>query len=115
MRLLRNHPAAVAALGHAYAAAGQTSEALKLLRELEETSHERHVSPIWLGLIHTALGNRAAALEWLERGLEQGDVWMVWLKVEPRFDPLRSDPRFRELLQRIWLQPVPARTFAVSL
>lgn len=110
-----NHPAALAALAHAHAAAGQTSEALKLLHELEDISKQRHVSPCWLSLVHTALGHRGAALEWLERGLEQHDVWMVWLKVEPRFDSLRSDVRFQELLQRIRLQPAVSRSFAVSL
>jgi len=109
-----NHPAALAALGHAHAAAGQTSEALKALHELEETSQQRHVSPYWLSLVHTALGNRRAALEWLERGVEERDVWMIWLKVEPRFDPLRSDLRFHEVLRRIGLQPAILRSFAVS-
>jgi TolB-like protein/Flp pilus assembly protein TadD len=110
-----NHPATVAALGHAHAAAGQTGEALKLLNELEETSKRRHVSPCWPALMHTALGNRRAAFECLERGVKERDVWMVWLKVEPRFDPLRSDGRFDELLRAIRLQPADSRSFAVSL
>jgi tetratricopeptide (TPR) repeat protein len=108
-----NHPAALAALGHAHAAAGQTSDALKLLHRLQETSRERHVSPYWLSLVHMALGERGAALEWLERGIEERDVWMIWLKVEPRFDPLRSEGRFHELLQRIGLQPVASTDSAL--
>lgn len=99
-----DHPAAVAALAHAFAGSGQRSEALKLLRRLEETSRERHVSPYWLGLVHAALGNRGAAFEWLERGVDQREVWMIWLKVEPRFDVLRSDTRFDELLRRMGLR-----------
>ncbi|MDQ5837736.1 MAG: hypothetical protein M3379_13245, partial [Acidobacteriota bacterium] len=44
-----------------------------------------------------------AALEWLERAYAERDVWLVWLKVDPRLDPLRSDARFRNLLWRVFL------------
>jgi serine/threonine-protein kinase len=109
-----NHPAALAALGHAYAAAGQTSEALNTLHQLEEASRQRHVSSYWMSLVHIALGNHEVAFEWLERGLEERDVWMGWLKVEPRFDPLRSAARFQELLRRMRFEAAPLRSLAVS-
>lgn len=96
-----SHPAAVAALAHAFAKGGQRSEALKLLRDLEDASQQRHVSPYWMSLMHTGLGNYSQAFEWLERGVDGREVWMVWMKAEPRFDPLRSDRRFDELLRRM--------------
>jgi len=53
--------------------------------------------------VHAALGDRDSAFALLEKGIEERDVWMVWLKVEPRFDPLRGDERFRGLLRRVGL------------
>jgi TolB-like protein/Tfp pilus assembly protein PilF len=96
-----NHPAALAALAHAHAVAGQKEEALKILCDLEETSRRRHVSPYWLSMVHTALGDHDAAFALLREGIEERDVWMVWLKVEPRLDPLRSDPRFPSLIAKL--------------
>ncbi len=85
-----NHPGALAALGHAYAMAGQRDMALVVLNQLQEISGRKHVSNFWFGLVFTALGDNSAACERLERGLKDGDVWMPWLNVDPRFDPLRS-------------------------
>jgi DNA-binding winged helix-turn-helix (wHTH) protein/tetratricopeptide (TPR) repeat protein len=84
-----NHPGALAALAHAYAVAGQKDPALTILNQLEETARRKHVSSYWFGLVLTALGDTSAACERLERGLKDGDVWMTWLNVDPRFDPLR--------------------------
>jgi len=93
-----DHPSAVAALGHAYAVAGERSKAEELLRELEQVSRTRYVSPYWLSILYCGLGEDARAFEALAKAHEQRDVWLVWLKVEPRFDRLRSDTRFQELL-----------------
>jgi TolB-like protein/Tfp pilus assembly protein PilF len=98
-----NQPAALASLAHAHAGAGQKDEARKLLRDIEETSHRRHVSPYWLSIVYTALEDYDTAFALLSKGIEERDVWMVWLKVEPRFDPLRPDPRFDSLLRTIHL------------
>ncbi|MGA2600073.1 MAG: winged helix-turn-helix domain-containing protein [Bryobacteraceae bacterium] len=85
-----NHPGALAALAHAYAASGQRDLALTILHQLEEISRRKHVSNYWFGLVFTALGDTSAACERLEQGLKDGDVWMPWLNVDPRFDPLRN-------------------------
>jgi hypothetical protein len=81
--------------------AGEKEEALKILCDLEETSRRRHVSPYWLSMVRTALGDHDAAFALLREGIEERDVWMVWLKVEPRLDPLRSDPRFPSLIAKL--------------
>lgn len=96
-----HHPATVASLAHAHASCGNRDEALQLLHELEQISAHRRVSPYWMSMVHAALGSNDAAFEWLEKALEQQDVWLAWLKIEPRFDPLRFDPRFRQALQRL--------------
>jgi hypothetical protein len=55
-------------------------------------------------MIYNGLGDREAALLWLEKGYEQRDPRMVFLKVEPKWNNLRDDPRFQSLLQRVHLQ-----------
>jgi len=98
-----DQPAVLAALAHVYACAGESSEAAGMLGELEDWSQRRYVSPYWLGLVYGGLGDRARALESLGRAFEERDVWLTWLGVEPRFDALRGEPRFRELLRNIGL------------
>ena len=97
-----NHPAAAAALCHAYAAVGQKSEAQELLRELEAQSRNRHVSAYWVALMHAGLGDDRGAIQYLKQALEDRDVWLVWLAAEPRFQRLRSDGRLDDLLGSIW-------------
>jgi DNA-binding winged helix-turn-helix (wHTH) protein/Flp pilus assembly protein TadD len=98
-----DQPAVLAALAHLYACAGESSEAAGILGELENLSQRRYVSPYWLGLVYAGLGDRARALELLGRAYAERDVWLTWLGVEPRFDALRSEPRFEELLKCIGL------------
>lgn len=97
------HPSAIAALAHAYAASGDREEAFRHLRELEEMSGRRHVSPYWMAIIHAGLAVHELAFQWLEKAIEDHDTWLVWIKVEPRLDPLRSDARFRRALRRLGL------------
>lgn len=96
-----HHPATIAALAHVHAHSGNRPEALRALQELEEIGARRHVSPYWISMVHAGLRAHDAAFEWLEKAFEERDVWLVWLKMEPRFDPIRSDPRFARALQRL--------------
>jgi len=88
-------------LGHAYAAAGKTAEARKVLDDLHTLAEKQYVHAYAFALIHTGLGENDEALEWLERAYQDRNAWMPFLNVEPRFDPLRSDPRFQDLLRRM--------------
>ncbi|HTG62860.1 MAG TPA: tetratricopeptide repeat protein, partial [Terriglobia bacterium] len=97
------NPVPLAAMAHAYARAGRRREATEILNELRQLAREAYVSPYWFALLHTGLGEKEAAFEWLEREYVARDVWLVWLKREPRFDVLRSDPRFEHLLRCIGL------------
>ena len=98
-----DHPASVAALGHAYATAQLREGAQEGLLELQRMAESRYVSPYWLAILHTGLGEHDRAFESLERACEDRDGWLIWLKTEPRFDPLRSDARFARLLGRLGL------------
>jgi DNA-binding winged helix-turn-helix (wHTH) protein/Flp pilus assembly protein TadD len=98
-----DRPAVLAALAQVHAAAGDIGEAAALLRELETLSQHRYVSPYWPAVVHTALGDRQRALELLGRAYAERDVWLTWLGVDPRFDALREEPRFRELLEKVGL------------
>lgn len=92
-RLMQN------ALGNAYARAGRRKEAEQILAELSRP--EADFSPYRLAVLHAALGERERALQCLERGCAERDQWMVWVKVDPLMDPLRDDPRFAAVLQRV--------------
>ena len=96
-----NHPAAMASLAHAHAAAGDRDEARRLSDDLDKISKRRHVSPYWTAMVQAGLGAHDVAFENLEKAFEQRDVWLVWLYVEPRFDALRSDARFDRLVRRL--------------
>ncbi len=91
------------ALGHAYARAGKSAEARKLLDELKEHSRRSYVSWWDFAAIYAGLGEKDQALASLEKAYEQRDNRMVELRVDPLLDPLRSDPRFADLLRRIGL------------
>jgi len=88
-------------LGHAYAMAGKTEEARKIIDDLHRLAKIQYVQPYGFALIHVGLEENDAALEWLEKAYQDRNGWMPLLQVEPRFDPLRSDPRFQVLLRRM--------------
>jgi TolB-like protein len=104
---LEHTPLVLGVLGHAYGIAGQEDEARKVLRELSLSAKERYVPPYSYALIHTALGEKDLAFEWLEKAYEYRNEWLVWLKVDPELDDLRSDPRFTKLVKRIGLKNSP--------
>jgi TolB-like protein/DNA-binding winged helix-turn-helix (wHTH) protein/Tfp pilus assembly protein PilF len=93
----------VSSLAHAYATAGRRAEAERLLRQMNERARHNYVPSFHIAIIHAGLGQRDQALVWLEKGYQERSAWMVWLKVDPRFDVLRSDPRFQDLLRRVGL------------
>jgi Tol biopolymer transport system component/serine/threonine protein kinase/tetratricopeptide (TPR) repeat protein len=94
-------PLTLCTLGCILARAGDAQKARDTLDELEAASAHRYVAPYYPALIHTALGDHDRAFERLRRSSENRDWWMLWLRVEPRLDPLRADPRFEALLQQV--------------
>jgi serine/threonine protein kinase/tetratricopeptide (TPR) repeat protein len=88
-------------LGYALAQSGRPAEARLELEKLLKLSTERYVSPYNIAMMYVGLGQRDDALRWLERGYREREPRMVFLKSEPKWNSLRSDPRFRDLLRRI--------------
>src|SRR5215211_6036937 len=89
----------IAALGAAYAAAGRQKDARAALERLAQLSVHGYVSPYQLSLIHLHLGERERALQLLQDAYAIRDAWVVWLGVEPQFDPLRGDRIFEGILR----------------
>jgi len=88
-------------LGHAYAAAGQREEAVRILDQLQEASKQRYVDGCFLAQICAALNQTEEALRWLEMAYGQRASYIAYIKLDPWFDNLRSDPRFQDLLRRM--------------
>ena len=87
--------------GYAYAMWGKRAEALAVLNRLKAS--REYVSPAGVAVLHAALGDKEAAFRWLERAYAEHDSQLQHLKVDPRCDGLRSDPRFADLLRRMRL------------
>ena len=100
-RLSHESTMSLAVLGHAHASAGHAREARELLKKLLERGRKEYVPSYWVALVHVGLGDRDRAFAWLERANRERSAWLAWANVEPRFDGLRSDPRFGRLLRRL--------------
>jgi DNA-binding winged helix-turn-helix (wHTH) protein/TolB-like protein/Tfp pilus assembly protein PilF len=98
-------PVPLALLARAYALSGRAAEARNLLRELEELSKQRYVSPADIAVLRGDLGEKDEAFQWLGKAYEERSNFLINLKVDPAFDSLRSDPRFAALSARIGLPP----------
>ncbi len=96
-------PFFLAGLAHSYALAGRRSDAEQVLQGLLGRARKSYVSPFDIALIYTALGEKDTAFAWLAKAVAERSTWLVYSKWEPRLDPLRSDPRFHDLLRRIGL------------
>jgi Tfp pilus assembly protein PilF len=93
---------AVACLAHAYVTAGRKKEAQEQFALLKEMPRSPDRS-FQMALIYTGLGEKDQAFEWLGTAYDERSYGMTFIKVEPRMDPLRSDPRYAELLRRMGL------------
>jgi len=93
-----------AGLGHAYALAGKKNEAQKVLDELERLSKQKYVPSDNIALVCLGLGRKDLMFEYLEKAYQERCVGLSWLKADPIFDSLRSDPGFIALLKRIGLE-----------
>lgn len=97
---------ALTGLGYGYAVTGRRIEAHRILDKLNELSKQKYVSPIWRVKIYAGLVEKDKAFEWLEKAYEDHSIVSVgYIKTNPMFDPLRSDPRYADLLRRTNLQP----------
>jgi TolB-like protein/DNA-binding winged helix-turn-helix (wHTH) protein/Tfp pilus assembly protein PilF len=98
---LKDWPVIIAAAGHAYGRWGHKSDATGALHRMNELTKEEYVTPYGMALIFAGLNDREQAIHWLQKAYEDRSHWLVWLNLDPRFDNVRSDPRFADLLRRM--------------
>jgi len=98
-------PRYVSALGHAYAISGQRGMAQESLARLNEMAKQRYVAPFDIAVIYIGLAEKEQALKYLEMAYVDHSCWMIFLKVDPQFDPIHGDPRYLDLLRRMHLTP----------
>ncbi len=101
VEISHSSPLMVSALAHAYALSGNHSEALKLLAQLDALSKKQYVSPFYVATVYLGLGKNEFAMNWLQKAYADRSNGLVFFKVEPELDPLRSDPRFISLLRKL--------------
>jgi tetratricopeptide (TPR) repeat protein len=97
-------PLYLAALGHTYALAGKRGEALKILEQLQDPATPLPPSPFHIALVHVGLDNEDIAFQWLEEAVRERTLHLIYLKVGPKFDRLRKDARFTDLLRRLGME-----------
>jgi TolB-like protein/tetratricopeptide (TPR) repeat protein len=102
---METQPVITAYLGYTYAINGQRDKAMETLEELNQLGRRRFVTPFCQALVYLGLRENDKAIDWLEKAYEGQSVWVAWLKVEPMYDPLRSDPRFQALYKKMNFPP----------
>jgi TolB-like protein/DNA-binding winged helix-turn-helix (wHTH) protein len=102
-KLSGENPLYRAQVAVAHALAGQRTEALRIITQLQKTSTKRYVSPYGLAQVYAALNDKEQTFRWLQTAYDDRAVWMSYLAVDPVFDRYRSDPRFQDLLRRLRL------------
>jgi TolB-like protein/tetratricopeptide (TPR) repeat protein len=93
----------IASLGFAYGTAGRTRDARAMLSEIEARAARRYVPAVYFAAVHAGLGDAERACDWLERGFAERSSWLVFLRVDPWWDSLRTNPRFNGLLEQMRL------------
>jgi tetratricopeptide (TPR) repeat protein len=102
---VRDWPVSIAARGFVAGAAGRPTLALQALAELEQLSSRRFVTSYGVALIHAGLRQNDEAFASLNKAFDERSNWLVWLRLDPRWNALRPDPRFSELLSRMRFPP----------
>ena len=101
VELSHGTPLMISALANAYAQSGNKAESERLLADLSQESRTHYVSPYYFALVYVGLGESDKAIDQLEKAFADRSNGLVFLKVEPELDSLRSDPRFLALQQRL--------------
>ena len=96
----------IAALGHIYGLSGKRSQAEQVLTDLAERAKKSYVSAYDIATIYVGMSEKDQAFEWLEKAYDEHASFLIHIPWDPRFDPLRSDPRFSRLLARIGLPDI---------
>jgi DNA-binding winged helix-turn-helix (wHTH) protein/TolB-like protein/Flp pilus assembly protein TadD len=105
MELSEASPRMLASLGYVYAVSGNPAKAQEVIAGLHQAAKQSYVSPYHLATIYAGLGKKEEALSLLEQAYEERFGLLAYLRIEPRFDTLRPEPRFKELMRRLGLDP----------
>lgn len=97
----RENSETIAMIGYAQGLAGETAKARATLAELKSLARQRYIPPVNIAVIHLGLGERDKAFACLEKAFHDRDVRLSFMKVDPKWDPWRTDPRFIAVLQRL--------------
>jgi hypothetical protein len=84
-----------------YAAAGNRARAQQILEEFEEKARREYLMALPLAWAHMAVGDRDGAFPWLDKMYEEHNPELIWMNQQPRYDRLRGDPRWHELMRKI--------------
>ena len=95
-------------MGHALATCCTPDEARAILAELAARAKKRYVPSYQVALVHAGLGDKERAFESLEQAFDERSTLLTYLKMDPRFDSLRADPRFKAMLRRLNFLDEPA-------
>lgn len=98
-------PGVLSLLAHEYAVSGDAPAARKIEAQLERMRSQRYVAALYIAVVWTGLGDRDQAFHWLDLAYDEDCEYLVYLSTEPMADPLRTDPRFPQLLQKLGLAP----------
>ncbi len=104
LSVVPHDPAVLALLGHEYAVSGRRADAQQIAAQLKNISTRRYVPALYFALISTGLGDKDDAFRWMDVAAEERAEYLVYLGSEPLADPLRSDPRFADLISRVGIQ-----------
>ena len=96
---------ASASLGFAYGLGGRQREARAILRQLETLSQRRYVSPLYFAIVYAGLKETDKAIDYLNKAFDARHPGLVLIRIEPMFDGLRGDERFKQLIKRF--EPIP--------
>ena len=103
VELVGGHEAVLTALSFAFA--GERDRAREALEQLEVQAETEYVPPLYFALVYSFIGEKDQTLRWLEEADQEGADYVRFLKVEPWFNGLRSDPRFEDFLKLMHLKP----------
>ena len=103
--LSRRNATSLAFLGYSRARLGERKEALRMIEDLKAASQQSFVPALFVALVYAGLEDKDQAFTWLEKAYEERFNRLAYLKVEALWDPLRSDPRFADLLRRVGIPP----------
>jgi TolB-like protein len=102
-KLSSDHPAIMALYGHTLALAGDRAGARRTLADLHLLAQSRYVSSLYFAAVYTGLGEKSTAMDWLDKAYKERNDRLLYLNVDPMADPLRSEPRFQDLMKRLHL------------